>query len=268
MNRTHQRSARPWWTLLRGDDPVVVTALHSGDIVDPEFRRHQKLTKEERKYEEDLYTDKIADIGPNKLIVHRSRFEVDFNRAPDECIYSGPEQAWGLEIWRDLLPAAAEDKARHMYHAFYREMNAVITDLIERFGHFLILDIHSFNTRSKGAEAPAGRDKAPDINVGTGTLKDPQRWRPLIDRLISVLRRRQLPGCRNLDVRENVNFQGGYFPEWVHEHFTGKGCVLALEIKKIYMDEWTLDPDPVKVCALRRILSEIIPLCRRELERI
>jgi hypothetical protein len=39
------------------------------------------------------------------MITHRSRFEVDLNRPRREAVYRIPEDAWGLDIWRDeVLP--------------------------------------------------------------------------------------------------------------------------------------------------------------------
>lgn len=48
-----------------------------------------------------------------------------------------------------------------------------------------------------------------------------------------------LPGKGRLDVRENVCFRGRHIAQWVHDRFPETGCVLAIEIKKFYMDEHT-----------------------------
>ena len=44
---------------------------------------------------------------------------------------------------------------------------------------------------------------------------------------------------RHLDVRENIKFIGRQFPTWVHSHYKQSACVLAVEFKKFYMDEWS-----------------------------
>ena len=39
--------------------------------------------------------------------------------------------------------------------------------------------------------------------------------------------------------RENVVFEGRGLAWWVHDRYPRVGCVLALEFKKTFMDEWT-----------------------------
>jgi hypothetical protein len=63
-------------------------------------------------------------------------------------------------------------------------------------------------------------------------------WAAVVDRFITDLRHYDYLG-RRLDVRENIKFRGGYFSQWVHEHFPQTGCALAIEVKKFFMDEWT-----------------------------
>jgi hypothetical protein len=40
-------------------------------------------------------------------------------------------------------------------------------------------------------------------------------------------------------VRENVRFLGGHLTRWVSDTFPDRACALAIDVKKIYMDEWT-----------------------------
>ena len=59
-----------------------------------------------------------------------------------------------------------------------------------------------------------------------------------------------------LDVRENVAFQGrGQLARFVHERYPVTGCSLAVEFKKFYMDEWTGEPDPVVLPAMRDFIT-------------
>ena len=61
---------------------------------------------------------------------------------------------------------------------------------------------------------------------------------------------------RRLDVRENVAFQGkGEQTRFVHERYPGKGCAIALEFKKFFMDEWSGQPDPAELAAMRRFIA-------------
>jgi len=63
-----------------------------------------------------------------------------------------------------------------------------------------------------------------------------------------------------LDVRENVRFKGGYLTQWVHERYPDRGCALAVELKKVYMDEWTGQPDDQHLRQLVSAFSGAVPI--------
>src|ERR687884_306413 len=59
---------------------------------------------------------------------------------------------------------------------------------IRRGQRFVVLDLHSYNHRRSGPEAPPADPAGnPEINVGTGSL-DRERWGPLVDRFADDLR--------------------------------------------------------------------------------
>jgi hypothetical protein len=123
----------------------------------------------------------------------------------------------------------------------------------------VVLDLHTYNHRREGPNAaPASALENPEVNIGTGTLADRARWAPLIDRFITDLCGFDFQG-RSLDVRENVKFKGGQFGRWVHEKFPQSGCALSIEFKKFFMDEWSGEPSPDQVQAIRQALSSTIP---------
>ena len=72
---------------------------------------------------------------------------------------------------------------------------------------------------------------------------------------------------RHLDVRENVKFFGGNHPRWAHETFPGSACVIAIEFKKFFMDEWTGEPDMVLVEAIGQALAGTVPGVLEELSK-
>jgi hypothetical protein len=78
----------------------------------------------------------------------------------------------------------------------------------------------------------------PQINVGTGTMRDRDRWERVIDRFMDDLTGYDFPGGA-LDVRENVRFRGGACAAWTHRTFPEAACVLSIEVKKFFMDELT-----------------------------
>ena len=69
-----------WWTVHRGDLPVVATAIHNGGGVPRELAGRMSLAAEDRLREEDPYTEFFIRDVPNRIVVHQSRFAVDLNR--------------------------------------------------------------------------------------------------------------------------------------------------------------------------------------------
>ena len=92
------------------------------------------------------------------------------------------------------------------------------------------------------------------VNVGTGYL-DRQSLGACVSRFMDELGREVVDGQR-LDVRENVRFRGGHLSQWVSQRYPGTGCALAVEFKKVFMDEWTGEPDRAHLGELRRALTE------------
>ena len=59
-------------------------------------------------------------------------------------------------------------------------------------------------------------------------------------------------------MRENIAFQGkGEQTRFIHERYPGRGCAIALEFKKFFMDEWTGEPDEAELAAMRRLITHI-----------
>ena len=87
-----------------------------------------------------------------------------------------------------------------------------------------------------------GPCRSPQVNIGSGTMNR-ERWAPVVDRFLNDLRSFDFPGG-SLDVRENVKFLGGNPGRWAHENFPQSACVISVEFKKFFTDEWTGEPDP------------------------
>lgn len=71
-----------------------------------------------------------------------------------------------------------------------------------------------------------------------------------------------------LDVRENVKFFGGHFAKWIYQNFPKKVCVLSIEFKKFFMDEWTGKVDEVQSAAIKSALAATIPGVLSELKSL
>ncbi len=246
------------WLLHEGRSPLVTTAIHDGHEVRPEVAEILKLTGLERLREEDPFTGDWTIVAETRLLGLRSRFEVDLNRPREKAVYLKPEDAWGLKVWKSEPSPELVAQLLAEYDAFYSEVKRVLSEIEERYGHFVVFDLHSYNHRREGPQGPIA-DPAlnPEVNIGTGTM-DRMKWAPIVDRFISDLRSFDFLG-RHLDVRENVKFKGGNFPRWIHETFPKSGCAIAIEFKKFFMDEWTGKPDMAQVDEIRHALASTVP---------
>ncbi len=242
------------WRIREGDGPLVAAAIHNGHELRPEVARAIALTSRERLREEDPFTGEWTEIADTRIVGLRSRFEVDLNRPPEGAVYSNPEDAWGLDIWKDSPAPHLIDDSLAEYDAFYEEAARLLDEKRRTYGTFVVYDLHSYNFRRGGPDAePDDPELNPDVNLGTGTM-DRRRWAPVVDAFLTTLRGVEVMG-RKLDVRENVKFFGGYFPEWVHTNYPAAGCALAIEFKKFFMDEWTGEPDRAAISAIRDALA-------------
>lgn len=249
---------KPWWTVRHGPGAVVATAIHDGHDVRPEVAQAMALDDAGRLREEDPFTGQSVVDVPAHVIVHRSRFEFDLNRAADSAVYETAEQSWGLEVWRggSCKPALAQ-RSLAIHTEYYRSLAALLDGVAAPHPRFLVIDVHSYNHRRDGPDAAATpQAKAPDINIGTYSMAREQ-WAFLVDPLMQAMAEFDFNG-RRLDVRENIAFQGkGEQTRFVHQHYPGHGCAIALEFKKFFMDEWTGEPDPAELDAMRRLIAHI-----------
>ena len=252
------------WISTTGNQPIVAVALHDGHNVRPEVDRLLAISPDERKREEDPFTAGWTDIAESRIVVLRSRFEVDLNRPRHQAIYLKPEDAWGLKIWKSLPSPDVIERSLAEYDAFYAEVDCICRTLKQRYGHFVIYDLHTYNHRRQGITMlPEANLHNPEINLGTETMNR-QYWQPIVERFIHEMKQFNFLG-KQLDVRENVKFPGGYFAEWIHTHYPDSGCVLAIEVKKFFMNEWTHQVDLTKLSAVHQALKNSVAGVLKEL---
>jgi N-formylglutamate amidohydrolase len=255
------------WNVERGEGPIVAMAIHHGHLLRDEVQGHMALDEASRLREEDPFTGGWTVLAPNRVVVTRSRFEMDLNRPRNKSIYRSPEDAWGLSVWKESLPDAVVQRSLAQYDDFYLMLEKWFESLEQRFGRFVVYDLHSYNHRRDGAYAAvAPPEENPEVNLGTGTMKDRSRWASVIERFMVDLEQFDFPRGK-LDVRENVRFRGGELARWTHERFPTSACVLSIEVKKIFMDEWTGEPVAVLVDSMKEALRATLPGVLEELAR-
>ena len=250
------------WESRLSEGPVIATAIHAGHELRPELAELTLLDERARLREEDPLTDVLATVGDSVFVSRVSRFEVDLNRADEQAVYRSPDDAWGLDLWRQPPSDELVTASLQTHAAFYQVMAHWIETTLERHDTVLLLDIHSYNHRRAGADGePAAQDGNPDIDLGV-TTADPSRFGAVLDAFRDALAQSPAQG-RELDVRDNVRFvDGGNFPEWVAADYGERVCTVTLEYKKIFMDEWTGQLDVLMLDDLRRGLRRAVAAAR------
>ncbi|MFP4322665.1 MAG: N-formylglutamate amidohydrolase [Anaerolineales bacterium] len=250
------------WQLHLGDEaaPLLAVALHAGHAVRAALAGLFALSAEERLREEDPFTGDWARRFDNWLIGTQSRFEIDLNRMREKAVYIHPADAWGLEVWKEAPPPPEVITESHaVYDAFYGNLVAVVDDLVARHGRLVVYDLHSYNHRREGPNGPPADPQAnPQLNLGTGTMPNRDRWAGVIAAFMAHMRTVTVAG-EALDVRENIKFQGGNMARWLHTRHPEAVCVLSIEFKKFFMDEWTGAPHPEIVATLGAALESSVP---------
>lgn len=255
----------PAWTISRGDGPIIATAIHAGHSLRPDVSALTALTDEQRLREEDPFTDRWVGNGDASIAVDRSRFEVDLNRARDIAVYQEPDDAWGLDLWTSTPSTDMVAASLDIYDEFYRDLGALCDSAAATNRRFVVFDLHSYNHRRRGPEAPVDDPEAnPEINVGTGTV-DRDVWGGVVDVFSDAMREHPFDGG-HLDVRENVRFKGGFMSRWINERYAGRGCALAIEMKKTYMDEWTGEPYESMIAGIGDALHSAFAAVRADLD--
>jgi len=255
------------WNLIKGNSPLIATAIHDGHTVRQELKDIMDLNEEDKLREEDPFTGELTEVAHTRLISLRSRFEVDLNRPREKAIFTKPEDAWGLKIYKTPPSQDMINRSLEEYDLFYNKIFSLCSDFQKKYGRFVVYDIHSYCYRRNGPDSPEADPLFnPEVNIGTGTMKR-EYWEPIVDSFITDLKSFDFLGS-HLDVRENIKFKGGYFPKFIHENFPRAACVLSIEFKKFFMDEWTGILFKDKFRTLKEALRFTIPGVIHELEKL
>ncbi|PRY15022.1 N-formylglutamate amidohydrolase [Pontibacter ummariensis] len=244
-----------YYTLTRGDSPLVAAAIHNGHEVRHDLKDLFYLTPDERLRQENPYTGRWANLTDNQIIAYYSRFELDLNRPPEKAVYRKPEDAWGLQVWKEELPEEMVEESVGRYERFYKDVKQMLTKLVKDHGCLIVYDLHTYNHKPEGPEGKAADpDENPEVNIGTSNMNR-EKWAPVVEALTHSLSSYNYRG-RHLDVRENVKFKGGHFVHWIHDLFGDDVCAMSISFKKFFMDEWTGEPDEIQVHEIKAALEQ------------
>ncbi|MCK5137329.1 MAG: N-formylglutamate amidohydrolase [Bacteroidales bacterium] len=226
-------------------------ALHTGRRVRQELLEALDVPREDRFREEDSYTDYFVNDFPLQLIARDSRFEYDLNWEIEKCIYPAEEKKWGFQIWNRPLNHGEIETTYDKYKEFYALLDLLIGYIIENQDFAMLFDIHSYCYQRK-ARTNWWEDMKPEINLGTRYINRAY-FSPLIDLFMVGVSGITLDG-HTLRVAENDVFPGGYLTRKYAKSHNQQVLVLAIEFKKIFMDEWTGELYPRKLEILKENL--------------
>lgn len=254
------------YTFKKGTSPIVATAIHQGHQTRDTLNDVFNLTEEERLREEDPFTERWTTFTDNSIVVHHSRFEVDVNRPREKAVYQVPEDAWGLKVWKNSLNENAVHDSLKIYDDFYAQVKKYFDELFLMHENIIVYDVHSYNHRRESVDKQADTAENPEINVGTQNMET-NAWHPLVQALMDHFKKFDYNG-RQLDVRENVKFKGGYFGKWLYEEYGNKICPISIEFKKFFMDEWTGEGFDEDISLVSSMLQSSAKPVLQELQKI
>ena len=221
---------------LREPSGMLGVALHSGSTVRPEMQQIMGVTRQQRFLEEDPYTDRFVKDFPMHLVALDSRFEYDLNRELEGAIYPYGEKKWGLQVWKRPLTGEEREKTYLKHKEFHEFLEVIIEHILEYHRIAVVFDIHSF-CYQRERRLEWWKDEHPEINLGTSSI-DRTHFAPLIDRFLERISRTTINGHR-IRVAENEIFPGGFLTRKFAKSHPKTVLVLAIEYKKIFMDEHT-----------------------------
>ncbi len=223
--------------------PLLATAIHNGHRMPPELLAICGVGEADRLREEDPFTGGFAGLFPNNIVVESSRFAIDLNRSPDKAVYLVPQDCWGLPARTEAVPPALLARLRQDYASWYQLLQYQVDRLLDHHPFLVVLDLHSYNHRRGGPDAEADPQSLnPDIIIGRSNLV--QQHYPAAEALHHLLDGQAYHG-KTLDCRLDVKFSGGYLSRWLNSRYPDRLICLAIEFKKVFMDEWSGALDPL-----------------------
>jgi len=214
----------------------VGVALHAGHRVRRDVLEQMVVAEADRFREEDPYTDHFIKDFPVRIIALDSRFEYDLNREEERSIYSSARGIWGLDVWRLKVEGRMREDTLKKHREFYSLVDLIVEYLLEHFGKLLVYDMHSY-CYQREKKQQWFEDPGPEINLGTVAVNR-ELFAPVIEPLIGLLGENEIDG-HPVRVGENEIFPGGYLSRRLSRAYFDSVLVLALEYKKLFMDEWT-----------------------------
>lgn len=241
---------------------VLVTIPHASFFVPQNLRKMMLLADFQIKKHCDQYTDQIYRV-PNAHVVEAklSRLVADVNRAPDdiELVYKLYHDGvvvkvddFGAQIYKH--PPKIEDifDRVEQYHApFHKEIDDLASQV-----KFLI-DGHSYWSKTPSVHEDAGKIR-PEISLGNRDFTTCSRQATSL--VVQFFEK------KGFSVAVNDPYPGKYV---IGYHCSRKILPgFHIEIRRdLYMNEETLAPYPDKIQHFNALMTELVELITREIEK-
>jgi N-formylglutamate amidohydrolase len=224
---------------------VLLHVPHSSQTIPLDVRAGLLLPDAELRRELLLMTDHHTDAlfaraverGGAALVNRLSRLVVDPERFPDDADEPMARVGMGAVYRRthDGRPLRSDDSAERsrLLAAYFQPYARAAADLvarsIDRFGHCLVIDGHSFPSRPLPYE-PSQDPNRPALCIGTDPFHTPHSFVQEIERICCG---------RGVTTARNMPFTGAYVPNpfWRRER---RVTAVMIEVRRdTYMDEAT-----------------------------
>ncbi|MFH1263472.1 MAG: N-formylglutamate amidohydrolase [Pseudomonadota bacterium] len=234
--------------------PLIGLAVHAGSRIREELQSKMGIEAEERKYDEDTYSDYFIADFPVQLIGLDSRYEYDVDRKREQAIYLKPFQCWGRKVWQTPPTKEEMEISYQKYDEAHELIDFFVNESIMKFGKATVLDVHTYS--HKRPLYGARTSTLPVFNVGTTKL-DRKSHTKAIDQLLADLKGVQLNGAA-VTVAENDVFKGdGAIISALAPKYPA-ALIVPLDIKKVFMDETSGKVDETIAQQIRASLAPII----------
>ncbi len=211
-------------------------ALHAGNRVRESLATVMSASVEERLREEDPYTELFLKEIPIQIIARDSRFEYDLNRETYRAIYSHDSKTWGIQVWKKELNKKERNQSLAKHREFHELVDLVAEYLLHQGNYALLFDMHSYGYQRERTMLWY-QDPDPEINLGTKAINR-DLFGDITDDFKCLLSGLVIDG-HPVRVAENKVFGGGYLARRLSKTCPDRLLVLALEYKKIFMNEIT-----------------------------
>jgi N-formylglutamate amidohydrolase len=232
--------------------------LHAGSRIRHEIMDAMAVPRSDRFREEDPFMDAFVRELPIQLIARDSRFEYDLNREPDRAFYPFDSLKWGMRIWCRELSSEKMEPSLAKHREFHDLLDLVTGHMLRQNRFAVIFDMHSY-CYQREKKRPWYEDPRPEINLGTKAVNR-ELFRDAIESFLEYLSGTMIGG-HPVRAAENEIFKGGYLSRRISSQWHERVLVLALEYKKIFMDEWSGE-------VYKDILSELVKDFRRAADRL